>query len=323
MTKREALKIMGLSGECSAKDLKKKYHELMTMTHPDVAKKQEYPYDAKEINLAYEYLKSHAGSKNYRNYEKQGRSGGYEQSDNSAASGSKRNRRDGSIKWDAPVNNNAYSSRDILHNVEDLDGNVIGTTVIATGKYMWTVDEEFGLFLRSIYLCSKEIISADDETCGKSRVNNIKLQADITYLLAQQFVDSETALSIMTKKGSDDVPIYELDAMLETDLRQVTLKAGDYIYPVGFSEHKLYVTNEKGTKLGYISFKDDRLYYGIIPLLERRAAQVKMQVESAEVKKFMGRKYLDVKMQIKLLNEDKKHMIDSINLKIDKLLERA
>lgn len=50
---------------------------------------------------------------------------------------------------------------------------------------------------------------------------------------------------------------------------------GSTLYPAGVSNHRLYLRNKSGQIIGYLSFKDDRLYYVIIPLLEQNKAQVK------------------------------------------------
>lgn len=160
MTKDKAFKILGLAGNSSLEDCKKRYRTLMLMTHPDMNEDHDYPYEASEINVAYEYL---------------------------------------------------------LH--------------------------------------------------------------------------------------------LAMDNAINGGAKQLTA-------------HKLYVKNELGKEIGYISFKDDRLYYGIIPLLERRRALIKMVVKDARLRRLNQRKYMDVTMYLKLEQENREMMIDSINLKIDQLLER-
>ena len=41
-------------------------------------------------------------------------------------------------------------------------------------------------------------------------------------------------------------------------------------------------------KLGYLSFKDDRPLFGLIPLFERREAQVRMKIRKCEKKAKVG-----------------------------------
>lgn len=308
MSRREALKILGLTQYDSLEELKKQYRALMMMTHPDVAEKQPYPYDASSINQAYEYLIRHEGSA--------------EEYENSGGEGVVRQRTD-RMRWNAPVHPGAYAEREIYTELEDADGVRIGEVVLDCGKFVWSEDEEFSLFLKSLYHCSKKIVrehDAENHTLD-SREDDMVLLSKLVYLLAQQFVDTKMVLSLFAKEmASGD--IYQMDAMLEIDGRTV-LKDGDVLYPAAIRNHRLYVKNAKGKELGYISFKDDRLYYGVIPLFERRAARLKMEISGDVRKRLNGKCYRDVNLYIRLNPEDEEHMLESINLKIDKLLERS
>ena len=299
MTRELALKIMRVSQNYTKAELKSKYHSLMILTHPDAASEHDYPYEASDINVAYEYLLKHIGEK-------------------IDANSQKASRKKSPIKWNAPVNEAAYAPRDIYHNVEDEDGNVIGKAIIDSGKYIWIEDEDFSSFLSSLYNCSKSIISMHDETKDFDRSSDITLLSKLTYLLIQQFVDTSMILGLLTKADSNN--IYEVDAMLEITNPYVRLTDGATIYPARISEHRLYVKSQTGKEIGYLSFKDDRLYYGIIPIFERRACKIKMQVACATCKYLNHKKYVDVNLMLKLLDEDMTCVIESINAKIDKLL---
>lgn len=299
MNRTDAVKIIGLGDDFSLNELKKKYRSLMLVAHPDSNMEGDYDYDASEINAAYEYLLENI---NYHN----------EYSDKVIHQ---------SIRWNAPINQNAYSSREIFHNIEDSNGNILSKAVIDEGKYEWIEDEEFSLFLLSLYNCSKKIIADYDGRKGLDQSENIKLLSDITYLLAQQFINRETILNCSGKKLQDsDEQIYQFAAMLECEEGSCSFNRGDYLIPAGFSNHRLYVNSILGDRLGYISFKDDRLYYAVIPILERKAAQVKMEIKNAEIKSHNGRRYAEVDMKIRLLAEDKNYMLESINLQIDGIL---
>lgn len=300
MTREQALEIMRVGQNYTKSELKSKYHSLMILTHPDSAPDHDYPYEASDINVAYEYLLEHVGEK-------------------VAPHSDSTSYKSTTIKWNAPVNEGAYAPRDIYHNVEDEDGNIIGKATIDNGKYMWIKDEDFPSFLSSLYSCSKSIISVHDEVHDQDHSDDIALLAKLTYLLVQQFVDTSTILSLLTKANSSN--IYEVDAMLEITNPYVRLTDGVTVYPARISEHKLYVKSQTGKEIGYISFKDDRLYYGIIPIFERRACKVKMQVANATCKYLNRKKYVDVNMMIKLLEEDMTCVIESINHKIDRLLD--
>ena len=191
MTQKEACKILGIEPGAKKTEIKKKYHRLMLQVHPDVEEpvRMEYAYSAQEINLAYEFLmkakKAGTGRK-------------------AAASGTAdgTRRREKETAWDAPVNPHAYASREILHTVEDADGVVLGNFRVAKGKYLWTPEEDFPLFLLSLYRCGKELLDGvdDDARRGRSPDGRERFQSELTYLLAQQFIDGGKLLGILAKK---------------------------------------------------------------------------------------------------------------------------
>ena len=87
------------------------------------------------------------------------------------------------------------------------------------------------------------------------------------------------------------------------------------------SNHKLYLRSSSGEIVGYLSFKDDRLYYVIIPLLELKKAQVKMIVTDKKLKSKTKKKYVDINLWIRLVETDFSS-IESTNLNIDELLKK-
>ncbi|MDD6310742.1 MAG: hypothetical protein PUB09_02255 [Firmicutes bacterium] len=103
---------------------------------------------------------------------------------------------------------------------------------------------------------------------------------EVAYLLSQQFMGrlpilENTSLEITEEDGEK---IYTFDAGLEVGKRRWGLKPGQYVYPARIADHRLYVKDDKKRELGYLSFADDRLYYGLIPIFERRAAKLRMKV---------------------------------------------
>ena len=81
--------------------------------------------------------------------------------------------------------------------------------------------------------------------------------------------------------------------------------------------------SKPGKEAGYISFKDDRLYYLIIPLLEQKRAQVKIEI-SKEQDRLNTRgqnKYKNIDFMIKLLPKPDKYFPENINTRIDELLQ--
>jgi hypothetical protein len=64
-----------------------------------------------------------------------------------------------------------------------------------------------------------------------------------------------------------------------------------------------------GHELGYITFKDDRLLFGLVPLFEQRKVQVKATVSET-------RRSVDIDLYLKRTDTDASSAIDSVNLRI-------
>lgn len=313
MTETEAYRILGLPAGTGLQELKKKYRKLMMQMHPDsgTQEKEGCGYSAQEINAAYTALKnlfSKELSSNAR--PPQGtRSCGHHAGQKTARP-----------VWDAPVNPNAFREREILQYAEAWDGSILGTFCIATGKYMWTTQEDFPLFLRSLYQCSRQIL--EEAGCEK---NNHLLQAELAYLLAQQFISQTALLEEIAKEETADSMgnrIFYIPCMLESPLKSaIALTPGERLYPAGIRRHRLYLKNHAGQEAGYLSFADDRLYYIVVPLFEQKAVKVKIQSakKQPEHSKRASSGYLKLHLWLKLSDESPK-LPENLNLKIQRLL---
>lgn len=186
MTEREAYRILGLSPGADGAELKRTYRRLMMQAHPD-AGKDAVPDRARELNLAYAVLKGAAvpGKKAP-----------------SRASAERDPDPQKNAGWDAPLNPNAYAGREILCYAEDQDGAPLGSFPIAKGKYLWRVEEDFPLFLLSIYRCSREILDEADAALNRvSPPSREGIHAQLAYLLAQQFIDGTALLPRLAKNA--------------------------------------------------------------------------------------------------------------------------
>ena len=305
MNKSTARKILGLNGTEDERAIKRKYRKLMHEHHPDNSESENSELAAK-INTAYEMVMKD-----------------FDGSDGKHHSTPKKPTTKKSTKtknWNAKENKNAYCVRPILHEVEDYDGSSIGTIEIARGKYVWSKDEEFSLFLKSLYETSKELMDNARPSIffEPPAVIKQKYLADITYLLTGQFIDSSLTLNELAVM---DTSAYKIDAMVELETNTPVPKPGTALYPAGISKHRLYLRNKGGEIVGYLSFKDDRLYYVIIPLFEQKKAQVKMVVSDTPKSTRYGKKYADIDLWVKII-EDQNLAIDNTNRKIDELLEK-
>jgi len=84
----------------------------------------------------------------------------------------------------------------------------------------------------------------------------------------------------------------------------------------------LYLRNMSGALVGYLSFKDDRLYYVVIPLFEQKIAQVKIVVTENSLKSKTRRRYSDVDLWIRIDKSKSVSALESTTLQIKDLLKQ-
>lgn len=348
MTVTEAQKILGISPQTDLTEIKKQYRKLMHLAHPDASAfhAMPYPFSAQEINEAYELLYSLASDKtaleaghSRTSHTASGRhtsgDSSFENEHHSQTFGAhkwySRSHAHHTPHWNAPENPTAYTSRPIFHYAEGPDGEIIGDFLLTHGKYLWTLEEDFPLFLKSMLECSKNLLDEIDRnkkrTCTPS--NQTAMQAQLAYLLAQQFIDgSETLKLLLTPQAEKDANIFLIPSMAElTDAFQRTasfraLTPGTSLYPAFLKNHRLFLKDAQGQTVGYLSFQDDRLYYIVIPLLEQKRAQVKMRISGKQEKPLRGKRnpYKNLDFWIRLPHENPLTFPENISLQIEKLL---
>ena len=280
MTPAEAGKILGISSKADIEQVKKQYRRLMLQVHPDVSgpSKARYQYSAQEINLAYGVLKKRLTG-----------------SEGLSFSGKGESSRKKNFHWDAPVNDQAWKERDVLHYAEDYEQELLDEVDAS-------LQRKEDSFLRR------------------------KIHPQLTYLLAQQFMDSTALLKELAKKtapGEEEKEIYYLPAMLEISGSLANLKEGEALFPSRLKDHRLYLKNNAGRELGYLSFPDDRFYYIVIPLFEQRRVLVKIKASKkpASSKKGKTSRYHSLHLWLKLAPQAKKQPPENLNLQIRQLLE--
>ena len=297
MSVEQAYKILAVPRSADIKAIKKKYRKLMLKVHPDSLKsgKNTYQYSAQEINEAYSII-----IKNL--------------SDN---------------KMSGYFNNSsdAYTSRNIYHYAEGARGNITGSFVIAKGKYIWTIEEDFTLFIKSISESSDKLLSGIDNR-RKGSISDTRravIKAQLAYLLAQQYIDATYTLNeLITPVKQNNAQIFYIDSMLEIQANAPFLRAGMTLYPQSLKNHRLYLKTKSGNAAGYISFRDDRLYYIIIPLLEQKRAQVKVQIATRQDKNNTRHnvKYKNLDFWIKISDNNSGTFPESINMQIEEILTK-
>lgn len=321
MTREEACRILGVAPGTDPKEIKKKYRQLMHRLHPDAAPSVRDVHLAWQVNIAYDLLKQTPSdalrsSSHAKDADTSGRKTGPEKAGRQKA-------------WDAPVNPHAFREREILCYAEGQDGEILGTFSVARGNYFWTTEEDFPLFLRSIYNCGKELLDEIDASLGRASAPACrhKIHAELTYLLAQQYISTAPLLKelsrkvIRTKEGQE---VFCFLAMLETEGRAISLAAEEPLCPGRLKDHRLYLTDSAGRETGYLSFSDDRLYYVIVPLFEQRRVLVRIRAAGdaslSPKKKSAG--YRRLHLWLKLKKEEKDtHLPESLHMQISRLLD--
>lgn len=341
---KQAYEILGVADNADRNEIKRKYRELMHKVHPDacayntdtnqddIHNSNSYNYSAYEINEAYsvicEYIDSNSkntfntGYSFYDSHEYGNNTDFHSQHSDWRASSDERE-----YGWDAPENDNAYCNRSIYHYVEDYDGRNIGSFKIAHGRYIWTVEEDFKLFIRSIFECSEKLLGDIERQLDKSCDADKKLviQAELAYLIAQQFIAATDTLGkILTSLESDDSEIFYVTSMLEVRQDAPFIKAGMTLYPSGIRRHRLYLMTKSGQEAGYVSFRDDRLYYILIPILEQKRALVKIEVSRKQdrLNTRQPNKYKNLDLWIKMKDNDDNKFPENINMQIEELLKK-
>ena len=210
MTKAQAYRILEVDQYTEQDEIKKKYRKLMHREHPDanMEKASTYLYTAQEINEAYALLRNQSNVQRTNKQKKRAK-----------------NPRPKQTQWDASLNQRAYTWRNVYHYAEDYDGEIMGDFVIASGKYLWKTEEDFPLFLKSMFECSQRLlqeIEAETETgWERSTSYKMKIQGELAYLLAQQFIDGAGTLEKQDRRNSRNPHRYKnLDFGLKIPLHQ-------------------------------------------------------------------------------------------------------
>ena len=330
MTKEIAYKILGLTPGTDFTEIKKKYRQLMHRVHPDTEafSTRTYDFTAQEINEAYDFLRKNIADDRFEKYNKNtgtdkkrhGKTTYHQSYREGNATTAKQ------MKWNAPLNKNAYTTRTVYHYAEDADGEIIGSFPAATGKYLWILEEDFPLFLKSMFECSKRLLDEIDRKVQRENtpVTQLKFQAELSYLLAGQFIDATATLrQLLTPEVLPDADIYAIASMLEISADAPVLRAGMTLYPSGIKNHRLHLTTKSGKNAGYVSFRDDRLYYIIIPLFEQKRAQVKIEISATQDHRNhrAAGKYKNLDFLIKIPHNNAGTFPKNINLQIEGLLK--
>ena len=257
MTRKEACKILGITQNAEETEIKKRYRQLVRRLHPDAQAdvSRNSSHEIQQIILAYQVLKEEK----------------FFSTENASPDGSSRK---ASVSWDAPLNVHAYREREILHSAEDSYGRPAGNFCIARGKYFWKTEEDFPLFLLSVYRCSKNLLDKIDVSLKRSAPaflaedSSGALLSDGPAVYRRHCPVKELAKE--EPADSAGFGTFYLPAMLESRDPSLFPKPGELLFPARIHQHRLYLKDAAGKELGYLSFPDDRLYYVVIRFLSKK-----------------------------------------------------
>ena len=118
-----------------------------------------------------------------------------------------------------------------------------------------------------------------------------RVQAKLFEYLSMQYVNPLLVLDSLTKPESTDGKgqrIYRFKAFVASEASSpegrliASLRPGEYLFPKAFHGNQIQLMNKNRQVLGYLHMEDDRLYFCIIPLLKKHAAQVKLLVKEED-----------------------------------------
>lgn len=346
MNIQQAIRLLGILPEDDERELKRKYHKLISQFHPDSLNDsgKENDHLAQEINEAYRVL-SQSGE--WRDQYIKKNDAAYQRHDGVREP----------QKWSGEQNKGAFIPRNIyLHYSMELSEEARKAATekmfyqAARGRYMWDPEEEdFPLFLTSLRHASAELLEKietnldiDLSSVPDLKEYRFRVQAKLFEYLSMEYVNPVQALDSLTEPESTDGKgqrIYKLKAFLAAETstaegRSIAgLQPGEYLFPRAFHGNQIQVMNKTRQTLGYLHMEDDRLYFCIIPLLKKQAAQVKLLVRGEEAETVWGnnrnRTYrraqggvskVNVDFYFRLEDENYIYNCADLNLKIGDLL---
>lgn len=285
MTIEEAETILGVNIADDERMIKMRFRRLMSKYHPDVVQ-SDHPRHLKKaqlINEAYGVLqKNSAQRKKIRQEEKK-------------------------PVWNGTIIPQAFRERTIYM----LDGIWEEAEqyyfAVVKGRYAWDPDlEEFSCLIHSLNEVAMELLEEAEKQIGiyalsEWEQNELRFpyQVKLFHLLARQFINPLHCLKKLAnaiKVDEQGREIYCFEALLKTQGEK--LSTGSLIYVAALTKNRIMMRDGEGNSLGHLSFQEDSLYYVIIPILQKKNAQVKCVVKQNGNRKSKAHFYLRLKQEI-------------------------
>lgn len=303
MTINEARQILGVTDQDDLKAVKSGFRKRMARYHPDAvgAETEEVLKRAQAINEAYTLLrKVLAGAdgepegtddKTYESRETRKRAASRKD-----RTGAGKKEPEEESAWAGRIMADAFVERRIYRPLflSAWEEEAAGYQEVAKGRYVWDPDlESFPCFLRSINEAAVELLEEVEQQRRRAEqpeTDRFPFQIRLFHLLAGQFIPPVSCLRKLARPEMTDTAgreIYRLRAFLGTKERRDSkmgralsrLEKGELLYVAALKEERLMAADSEGTRLGPLSFAEDRWYYVVFPLLMAHAAQVKLVVD--------------------------------------------
>lgn len=347
MNTQEAMKILGVIPGDDSREIKRKYHKLISLFHPDSFSNSgtENIHQAQEINEAYRVLSLPVATTKENQKEKHAEKN-FRKNTGENRGKTKTEKKPETDFWKSAPNEKIFAPRNIyMHysmDISEVEKTVSTESMyykIARGKYMWEPEEEdFTLFLTSIRHASSELLERTENKVTENisglqdlKENRFLAQTRIFEYLSMECISPVKVLNSLTKPESIDgkgQKIYHFHAFLEaerfTDRAKeiIRLQPEEYLYPGGFHGNQILLKNRQQQSLGYLHMEDNRLYFCVIPLLKLHAAQIKLLVKSVKPCGKTGNAQVraDIDFYMRLETENYNCNYSDINLKLAKIL---
>ena len=284
MDRQEAYSLLGVESGDRLRDVRRKYHLLMHIHHPDVLYENGSADTARKLNEAFEIIK------------REGISSGIK-----------------IVDWGIGENAAAYCKRK-LYMEDNLFGDEIVVDTGAYGKYYWQPDmESFRMLLKSL----GEAVNGLLDGSGTHRITKAKL----LHLLIQEFIDPYECIGLLYPYDEDEGSVlytYRIKCQIKPMAKDADRLIDGETPEIKVKDSRLHIVIDSKVA-GQIVFEEDSLFYLVTPLFLQKAAKAELRIAGVRNTR---KPYMDATMILHVDRSKKKDMTEKINEEITRTLKR-
>lgn len=243
MDRQEAYSLLGVESGDRLRDVRRKYHLLMHIHHPDVLYENGSADIARKLNEAFEIIK------------REGISSGIK-----------------IVDWGIGENAAAYCKRK-LYMEDNLFGDEIVVDTGAYGKYYWQPDmESFRMLLKSL----GETVNGILDGSGTHRITKAKL----LHLLIQEFIDPYECIGLLYPYDEDEGSVlytYRIKCQIKPMAKDADRLIDGETPEIKVKDSRLHIVIDSKVA-GQIVFEEDSLFYLVTPLFLQKAAKAELRI---------------------------------------------